>query len=472
MKKLLFVFVICLFALNLFSAGTGAKVSRIKTWVDDEVLFATPLNQEINNLISRINAIGTANLLNESVTYSKLNTSTPFWTSTNASTWFENGIFSDTPLGITGIVTGKLRFDTEVFANYLIGIPPSYLSNITSDVQNQLDNKQPFFTLLSADSIATGIIDDTTFNYLQNLTGNIQTQINSIIAGGGTWDTGPGDTIYWVLGNVGIGTATPSESLEVSGRIKADTFLGDGSLLTGISTFSGSYNDLTDTPFIPDTSPYLLISDSIVFSGSYNDLTDTPTIPVNSDFTLAGLSEKSYNSLDNRPTIPNNSSFTLAGLGEKNYSSLNIDRWNATYKRLTPSADILKQLDTERIEDGVAGNYIERKRVRIDGYSGNVTVSFEVKFDEPAGATSQDAMYRLVVNGSIIEDSDIGSTSYDTISITVSLNNGTNTTSPETTIQLFLRSGFDGGEMRRAFVRNFRILGKEITFNFSGNDLD
>lgn len=35
-------------------------------------------------------------------------------------------------------------------------------------------------------------------------------------------------------GNVGIGTTTPSETLEVTGRIKAMVFLGDGSMLSGL----------------------------------------------------------------------------------------------------------------------------------------------------------------------------------------------------------------------------------------------
>jgi uncharacterized protein (TIGR02145 family) len=39
------------------------------------------------------------------------------------------------------------------------------------------------------------------------------------------------------------------------------------------------------------------------FSGSYNDLTDKPHIPVNSDFTLSGLSEKSYNNLTDKPDL-------------------------------------------------------------------------------------------------------------------------------------------------------------------------
>ena len=49
--------------------------------------------------------------------------------------------------------------------------------------------------------------------------------------------------------------------------------------LSGYSTFSGNYNDLTNKPTL--------------FSGSYNDLTDTPT-----------LFSGNYNDLSNKPSIP------------------------------------------------------------------------------------------------------------------------------------------------------------------------
>ena len=106
--------------------------------------------------------------------------------------------------------------------------------------------------------------------------------------------------------------------------------------LASVAT-SGSYNDLSNTPTIPDVSNfitkdvnnltyYTLTTSlaSVATSGSYNDLTNTPTIPDVSNFitkdvnnltyytlttSLASVATSgSYNDLTNKPTIPTKTS--------------------------------------------------------------------------------------------------------------------------------------------------------------------
>jgi len=51
------------------------------------------------------------------------------------------------------------------------------------------------------------------------------------------------NNVNYSLGNVGIGTATPAEKLEVNGNVKASNFVGSGSQLTDVATkVTGSWN--------------------------------------------------------------------------------------------------------------------------------------------------------------------------------------------------------------------------------------
>ena len=53
-------------------------------------------------------------------------------------------------------------------------------------------------------------------------------------------------------GDVGIGTNTPTNKLEVVGAVKADSFIGDGSGITGIASGTGGISNVDDTTIAAD----------------------------------------------------------------------------------------------------------------------------------------------------------------------------------------------------------------------------
>lgn len=134
----------------------------------------------------------------------------------------------------------------------LTGQTPSVLDGVTENVQSQIDAK-------AADNAVVHLAGNETISGTKTFTGGVVMKGGADVASSGNailnvegvaTDTdyinmyvsgGTNTTRPLVLqnnssgsGNVGIGTATPSEKLEVVGNVKATKFKGDGSELTNV----------------------------------------------------------------------------------------------------------------------------------------------------------------------------------------------------------------------------------------------
>lgn len=134
----------------------------------------------------------------------------------------------------------------------LTGQTPSVLDGVTENVQTQIDAK-------AADNAVVHLAGNETISGTKTFTGGVVMKGGADVASSGNavlnvegvaTDTdyidmyvsgGTNKTHPLVLqnnsagtGNVGIGTATPSEKLEVVGSVKATKFKGDGSELTNV----------------------------------------------------------------------------------------------------------------------------------------------------------------------------------------------------------------------------------------------
>lgn len=135
----------------------------------------------------------------------------------------------------------------------LTGQTPSVLDGVTENVQTQIDAK-------AADNAVVHLTGNETISGTKTFTGGVVMKGGADVASSGNailnvegvaTDTdyidmyvsgGTNITRPLVLqnnssgsGNVGIGTATPSEKLEVVGNVKATKFKGDGSELTNVA---------------------------------------------------------------------------------------------------------------------------------------------------------------------------------------------------------------------------------------------
>ena len=162
-------------------------------------------------------------------------------------------------------------------------------------------------------NLLTGIVSVTTAPGGIDIPG-ISTFGNVVIGGATTTLYVNGDTR--ITGTLSIGSSTVvidgnTNTLQVENIVTTGTITGAGfsqSLVgyatetyvdvavSGIATFSGSYNDLIDKPSIPSiiglaSEGYVdsAVSGLSTFSGDYNDLENKPTIP-----SISGLASEGY----------------------------------------------------------------------------------------------------------------------------------------------------------------------------------
>lgn len=113
------------------------------------------------------------------------------------------------------------------------------------------------------DGAEGALVYDETANVLKLCDG---TTWQTVVSGGGgasQWTTGAGGLIYYNAGNVGIGTATPSQTLDVSGRFRT----------TSTSTASTGWNNLNQVASTVSTTTngdaaHVSLGSSLTYNGS------------------------------------------------------------------------------------------------------------------------------------------------------------------------------------------------------------
>jgi hypothetical protein len=147
-------------------------------------------------------------------------------------------------------------------------------------------------------------------------TQNINLAANKLVGNGGTTGIEINSG-----GNVGVGTASPSEKLEVSGTVKATAFVGDGSGLTGISggggtpTISSQTGDFTVTS--GDANKLFVVNNS-----SPTDATLPSAATVGANFVLT-FKNISTNGFLNSLNLITSGSENIDGVNNVSLSSTN-----------------------------------------------------------------------------------------------------------------------------------------------------
>ena len=236
----------------------------------------------------------------------------------------------------------------ELYKNEVENVVENYISKYSKDIVNLREDlfyevqKKPTVDLnvledkinlltIRYNQLSEGLLDGSYNNDLKNpinieqlknhyqlLVGRLQEQLATI--GGG------GEVNLKYLDDV-VGIAT-NPSVYDGKYLKYDHSIGKFVFedVSGVSSFSGDYNDLTNKPTIPSvvglaSEGYVdnAVSGVSTFSGDYNDLTNKPTIP-----SVVGLASEGY--VDN--AVGGITTFTGAAT---TITSNQISNWNTSY---------------------------------------------------------------------------------------------------------------------------------------------
>jgi microcystin-dependent protein len=113
-----------------------------------------------------------------------------------------------------------------------------------------IDYLQAHSNLVSSNIVSSNITTSNVtvydnLNVIGNIYGNGQ-YITGLTSS--QWTT-IGNNIFYTIGNIGVGTTNPSQKLDVNGTVKATTFQGDGSLLTGLPVTSSQWSTTGTTVY-------------------------------------------------------------------------------------------------------------------------------------------------------------------------------------------------------------------------------
>ena len=241
---------------------------------------------------------------------------------------------------------------------------------IPSDLADLTDDSNLIPTDISQLGDATGVIP-TDVSQLTD-THNIILTLPQIIVGLATEtyvdnaisdlvNAAPGtlDTLNELAAAIGD---DPNYAATVSGLIGAKANTAD---LATVAT-TGSYNHLTDKPFIPYDANELTDADGLFFSGSYNDLSDKPV-----------LFSGAYADLTGKPTIPSLSTFSF---GTNTITTSNGDD-GITLKISGATSDELPAFvqRTWRLADSGAIQFLDPFLETVDG---EITTTKIVNWDD------------------------------------------------------------------------------------------